>query len=170
MRSQKNRKERTASVQPKSSLNKRAEGRLKAAKKHQNALDKAEKARKALNPKKPKRNREERASDTDAHLTETAKTFKSFVEYLKESSSNNHHATLSAAPSVRLQATTGSAAITPVAMASAAMATPSNVQEELKEMKSMLLTLVSSIGGIGNSNYQRSEDISSAPQKEDEKI
>lgn len=44
------------------------------------------------------------------------------------------------------------------------------VQEELKEMKSMLLTLVSSIGGIGNSNYQRSEDISSGPQKEDEKI
>ena len=44
----------TTSVQPKSSLNKRAEDRLKAAKKHQKALDKAKKARKALNPKKTK--------------------------------------------------------------------------------------------------------------------
>lgn len=99
-----------------------------------------------------------------------AKTFKSFVEYLKESSLSNHHATLSAVSSATLQATMGSATIAPVAMASAAKATPSHVQEELKEMKSMLLTFVSSIGGIGNSNYQRSEDISLGSQKKDEEI
>lgn len=102
MRSQKNRKERTVFVQPKSSLNKRAEGRFKAAKKHQNALDKAEKVQKALNPKKPKRNREEQASDINALLIKMAKTFKFFMEYLKENFLNNHHVTLSATPSIRL--------------------------------------------------------------------
>ena len=170
MRLQKNRKEGTAFVQPKSSLNKQAERRFKTAKKYRKTLDKAKKAWKAFNPKKPKRNREERASDTDALLTEMAKTFKFFVEYLKESFSNNYHSTSSAVPSAILQATLGLAAIAPVAMTSVAMAISSHVQEELKKMKSMLLTLVNSIGGIGNSNSQRSEDNSSDSQKKDEKI
>ena len=62
------------------------------------------------------------------------------------------------------------AAIAPVAMTSAAMTTPGHIQEELKKMKNMLLTLVSSIGDISNSNSQKSEDNSSGSQKKDEEI
>lgn len=118
------------SAPPPSKVNKRAQGRLKAAQKHQKALDDAERARKALNPKKPKRRREERVSDTDAPLSEMAKTFTSFVEYLKETAS----ATRSAPPTTTMVTT----------------APTTNVTEELKVMKDMLLTVVKAVGGIEN--------------------
>lgn len=60
-----------------------------------------------------------------------AKTFKSFVEYLKENASSSHFATPSLVPAV----------VESVTMAPAVIATPSHVPEELKEMKDILLTL-----------------------------
>lgn len=99
-----------------------------------------------------------------------AKIFRSFIKYFKESFLSNHHATLSAVISAILQATTELAAIVSIAMASAAMAIPSHIQEELNKIKSMLLTLVSSINSIGNSNYQKSEDDSLGSQKKYEEI
>ena len=74
-----------------------------------------------------------------------AKTFKSFAEYLKESSSNSHLAT----PLVALTA----------------VASPSHIEEELKGMNDIFFILVSSVGSPGNSGCWKPEAISSGFQK-----
>lgn len=65
-----------------------------------------------------------------------AKTFKSFVEYLKGTAS----VTAASAPPPRTTVT---------------MAPTTNVTEELKVMKDMLLTVVKAVGGMEKKMYQR---------------
>ena len=80
------------------------------------------------------------------------KTFKLFVEYLKKRFSSNHHIILLVIPSAILQIITKLVIITLVTIISMGIVISSHIQKELKEMKSILLMLNSSIGDISNSN------------------
>lgn len=62
------------------------------------------------------------------------------------------------------------AVIAIIVIALMAIEISSYIWEKFKEMKNMLMTLINSISGIGNSNYQRSKAILSGFEKKDKEI